>query len=306
MPRIVRLLLIVALVLLSAYVLWRQSAAPIADGAYRRALPAGPLVIAHQGGAGLWPSNTMLAFQNAVELGADVLELDVHRTADGAFVVIHDATVDRTTDGIGAVRDMPVDAVQRLDAGHDWSLDGESWPYRAQGLQVPTLVEVLRAFPDMPVNIEIKPDDPVVAQDLCALLRREKRTASTMVASFHGAPLAVFRDACPGVATASAPNAVRGLFVLSTLGVGELLTPTDEAVQVPVRQGSLTIVTERFVEAAQDRNVDVHVWTVDDPDEMRRLLDLGVDGIITDRPDRLLRVLGREVPEGLVPAFVAR
>lgn len=305
MRRFLWVLLTVLLVLAAVYCGWRSLASPRPDGAYRASLGPGPLVIAHQGGDGLWPSNTMFAFRKAAELGADVLELDVHRTADGAFVVLHDATVDRTTDGTGAVRDLTLAEVHALDAGYRWSPDGASHPYRGQGLRIPELTEVLHAFPELPVNIEIKPDDPIVAAELCTLLRREGREDRVMVGSFHDGTLAVFRQRCPRVATSASRSGVRGFWVLSTIGAASLATPAMEALQVPVREGSLTVVTPRLVAGAHDRNVDVHVWTIDDADEMRRLLDLGVDGIITDRPDRLLRVLGRPVPPDLVPAFVA-
>lgn len=304
MLRFLRFLLVAVLVLVVVYVGWRALAEPRPEGTFRAQLPDRPLVIAHQGGDGLWPSNTMYAFENAVRLGADILELDVHRTRDGVFVAIHDATVDRTTNGTGAVRDMTLTEVQSLDAGWSWSPDGERYPYRNTGLRIPTLMELFAAFPDMPFNVELKPNDPGAAIDLCRLLRVERRTESVMVASFHDAPLAVFRQSCPGVATAASPSDVRGAFVLSTLGLAELHTPTSEAYQVPVRQGSLTIVTQRFIDGAHARNVDVHVWTIDEEADMRRLLAMGVDGIITDRPDRLVRVLGGSIPPGLVPGFV--
>jgi glycerophosphoryl diester phosphodiesterase len=304
MLRFLRFLLVVVLALVVVYFGWRALAEPRPEGAFRAQLPDRPLVIAHQGGDGLWPSNTMYAFENAVRLGADILELDVHQTRDGVFVAIHDATVDRTTDGAGAIRDMSLAEVQALDAGWSWSVDGESYPYRNTGLRIPTLLELFAAFPDMPMNVEIKPDDPGVAVDLCRSLRSERRTDTVLVASFHDAPLAVFRKSCPAVATAASPSGVRGSFVLSALRLSELHTPASEAYQVPVRQGSLTITTQRFIDGAHARNVDVHVWTIDEEAEMRRLLAMGVDGIITDRPDRLVRVLGGTIPAGLVPDFV--
>lgn len=304
MLRFLRLVIVLALILAIVYFGWRALATPRPDGAYRAQLPDRPLVIAHQGGDGLWPSNTMYAFEHALRLGADILELDVHRTSNGAFVVIHDATVERTTDGAGAVRDMTLAEIQSLDAGWDWSPDGETHPYRGMDLRIPALVDVLRTFPGVPVNIEIKPDDPLVASELCTLLRREGRRSTAMVVSFHDETLAVFRRHCPGFATAAAPAEIRGFFVLNTLYLSELHTPTSEAYQVPMQQGSLTIVNQRFVDGAHARNVDVHVWTIDTEDEMRRLLAMGVDGIITDRPDRLVRVLGGTIPSGLVPEFV--
>ena len=115
---------------------------------------AKPLVIAHQGGDGLWPSDTMYAFQRAVAMGVDMLEMDLHVTADGQFVLMHDETVDRTTDGIGRLEDMTLAQVKALDAGYRWTADGgQTYPYRGQGITVATVEELFQAFPDMPMNI---------------------------------------------------------------------------------------------------------------------------------------------------------
>lgn len=311
--RFLRTLLAIALLLAAAYAVLALIARPRPAHAYADLLPPGTAVLAHQGGDDLWPSNTLLAFERAAALGADVLELDVHLTADGQFVVIHDATVDRTTDGTGAVAERALAELRTLDAGYDWQPDepaegfdpeASAPPYRGMGFAIPTLAEVLAAFPNAAVNVEIKQDDPEVARALCSELRSENATDRVMVGSFHAPALRAFRDACPEVATSAAPREVLTFFLLARARLHRIYSPPFEALQVPTEQSGLTVVTPHFVEAAHQRGVDVHVWTIDDVPTMNRLVAMGVDGLITDRPDRALRVLGRDYDTGLVPEFV--
>ena len=257
-------------------------------------------MIAHQGGEGLRPSNTMTAFANAVALGVDVLETDVHATADGELVMMHDDTVDRTTDGSGILREMTLAEVQALDAGYYWTDDdGQSYPYRGQGLRVPTLRDLLTAFPQMRFNVEIKEQEPPVAEPLCDLIRELGMAEQMLVASFNEAAIVAFRQACPEVATSMVQAEIIPFFALSKLWLGATYQPQVEAIQVPefrggiVPWGDLRVVNGRFVRDAQHHNIEFHVWTVNETDDMQRMLDWGVDGIITDRPDRLLALLGR-------------
>lgn len=253
-----------------------------------------PLVIAHQGGDGLRPGNTLAAFEHAASLGVDVLEMDIHATADGVLVVNHDATVDRTTDGHGAIREMTLAEVQALDAAYRWSPDGgQTFPYRGQGIRIPTLEEVFRAFPGYRMNIEIKPDDPAVAEALCALIHAHGMTERVLVASFHPRAMGAFRRACPEVATSLHPDEIKVLYGLALTRLTAVYTPQGVAVQVPERWSNLPVLIPRFVQAAHRRGLQVHGWTINEPEDMERLLALGVDGIITDYPDRLLRLLGR-------------
>ena len=304
-----RLVVIIAALLTLAYLAasWAARLATTPHPTLHGVWPQPPLVIAHQGGDGLWPSNTRLAFDRAARLGVDVLEMDVHLAADGELVVIHDDTVDRTTDAVGAVVELDTEALSSVDAGYAWSpeRDGGRQPYRGAGVGVPRLVDVLRDHPAAPLLIEIKPPGPQTAGALCATLRRDGRVGDAVVASFHEDATAAFRAACPEVATGATPNEVRTFLVLARLRLAGPYRPPFEVLQVPVRQGSITIVTPAFVRAAHAKGVQVQVWTIDDADEMRRLFDMGVDGVITDRPDRALAVTGRSVPEDAVPSFVA-
>jgi glycerophosphoryl diester phosphodiesterase len=253
-----------------------------------------PLVIAHRGGIGLWPEETMYAFSHAVELGVDVLEMDVYSSSDGVLVLMHNETVNATTNGSGVVHDLTLEELKALDAGYYWTDDGgQSFPFRGQGIQVATLDEVFTAFPDMLFNIEIKQFNPPIAQPLCTLIRAHGLQDRVLVASFFPQVMQEFRQACPEVAVSGSENEIQLFFAASKLFLHSAFTPSSHAYQVPEYHDNIHLVTAGFVHAAHNRNVEVHVWTVNDKEDMQRLARLGVDGIITDYPDRLLEVLGR-------------
>ncbi len=254
-----------------------------------------PLVIAHRGGAGLWPENTLYAFEHAVKLGVDVLEMDVQSTKDGELVVIHDETVDRTTNGTGRVEELTLAEIQNLDAGYTWTPDdGATYPFRGQGLRIPTLAEVLAAFPEVRMNIEIK--QRPVAAPLCRMLRDHGMAERVLIAAFDAGTMSRFRRLCPEVATAVAEKEIRTFYGLNLAHLGRFYRPPAEALQIPEYHGDRRVLTRPFIRAAHGRNMEVHVWVVNDVNDMRRMVDLGADGIITDYPDRLQAVLGRSLP----------
>lgn len=258
-----------------------------------------PLVIAHRGGCGLWPENTMFAFERAARMGVDVLEFDIRSTADSVLVVIHDATVDRTTDGAGAVAEMTVADLKRLDAGYRWTNDdGRTFPYRGQGITIPTLEEVLKTFPDIRLNIEIKPEEQAVVERFCRMIQTYGAADKTLVASFRPQTIERIRSIYPVVATAASTSDALWFWFLNTLWIGAAYQPSAHALQVPASINDMEVVTERFVEGAHRHNMAVHVWTINREEDMRRLIRMGVDGIMTDYPDRFLRVLGRYQDEG--------
>lgn len=250
-----------------------------------------PLVIAHQGAEHLWPSNTMVAFRGSAPI-SDVLETDMHATRDGAFVLIHDQTLDRTTDRTGAVRDLTLAEVRAADAGHRFSSpDSEAFPWRGRGVQVATLDELLAAFPEKPLLIEIKQEEPSIAAPFCERLRAAGALERVTVASFSDRALGEFRAACPEVMTSMTARELRPLVLLSKVGLSGLAPAPGQLAQVPVRAGGITVVTPGFVRAMERRGVAVQVWTINDPAEMQRLTDMGVHGIITDRPDLMQDIL---------------
>jgi glycerophosphoryl diester phosphodiesterase len=236
----------------------------------------GPLAFAHQGAhAGDGPGeNTMASFEAAVALGYRYLETDAHATSDGVLVAFHDDRLDRLTDATGAIGELAWTDVKaaRVRGRH----------------QIPLLEDVLTAWPDVRVNIDPKHDAAV--EPLVDLIRRTGAIDRVCIGAFSDARLARLRAALGDrVCTSMGPRQVARLMAASR-GVpsGRF---TAACVQVPVKQGPLSLVTPRVLAAAHRRDLPVHVWTINDPDEMHRLLDLGVDGIMTDRPDVLKGVL---------------
>jgi len=256
-----------------------------------------PLVIAHADdtGQGLWPGSSMLYMEGATELGVDMLELDVHMSKDGHIVVMHDDTVDRTTNDSGKISELTLKDIKSLEVGGNWTQDdGATTPYRGQGLRVPTLAEVFYLYPDWSMNIEIKQAEPSMARPLCDMIRRFNMSDKVLVPSFSDEAMAEFRNACPEVATAGSSSEVRNFVLLNFAFLSNILSPAYQAFQVPEKSSGIPVVIPRFVNSAHDRNLQVHVWTVNDPADMQRFIDMGVDGIMTDRPDLLLEKLGRQ------------
>jgi glycerophosphoryl diester phosphodiesterase len=252
------------------------------------------VVAAHRGGEGQWPSNTLYAFQRALELGVDMLELDIHATLDGALVVRHDPVVDTTTNGVGRICDLALKEVKALDAGYTWTADdGRTFPFRGLGITIPALEEVFQAFPATPVSIDIKPEDPAVVDALCQTLRTYNRLEQVVVGSFHDPQLRRFRQLCQQVDTIAGISETRAFFLLSRAGLSRLYRSPAKVFMLPEFVGQLHVVTPLFIRSAHARGMQVHVWTVNEAEDMRRLIDWGVDGIITDYPSRLMKLLNR-------------
>ncbi len=246
-----------------------------------------PWAIAHQGGGKLWPENTLYAFAKAEELGVDVLEMDLRATVDGEIVVMHDASVDRTTDGSGRVDQMALAEIRELDAGDVKDASGQSL-HRGQGLTVPTLVEVLSRFSTARLILEMKEFTPALAVELCRVLTTREAEERVLIASFAHDSMSAFRQSCPTVATSATMREGLRLNLLNRMRLASLFRSPAVALQIPVAYAE-----PRLLELADAFNVKVQVWTINDEAVMKRLLDMGVQGIMTDYPDRLLRVMGR-------------
>lgn len=264
-------------------------------------LSSRPIAFAHRGGAKDWPENTLLAFRGAVELGFRYIETDLHMTRDGAIVCFHDRTLMRCTDGAGCVADLTLRELRALDAGHQFSPDGgRTFPYRGQGLVVPTLEEALALHPELRLNVEIKQREPAMEAALWDEIERLELFDRLLVAAEHDPLVHRFRS-LRGRRMPTSPG-VRGVLRF-WLGVRTGLHRFEDypfdALQVPPTFQGLTVVDRAFVDAAHAHGLHVHVWTIDEPDEIRRLLDLGVDGIMTDRPT-VLRAVFEE--RGLWPS----
>jgi len=261
-----------------------------------------PYLVAHRGGARLWPENTLPAFDGAARLGADALELDVRLTADGEVVVFHDESTERVAGEPGSVEARTLAELRRLDAGRTFTPDGgRSFPWRGRGLAVPTLAEVLARYPGMLVNVEAKAADPVLAEALVSVVRRAGRVSEVCLGSTHdeqGERLrALLPEACHFL-----PAGAATCHVLAAHAGGEATGCPEgwDVADLPLRtDDGMTVVDALTVGHFHRLGIPVHVWTVDEEADMRALLDLGVDGIMSDRPDLLARVLGRAVPAGV-------
>ena len=267
------------------------------------------LAYAHQGGAWESPSSTLFAIRRALEAGATGIELDVHATADRHLVVCHDATVDRTTEGTGAIRDLTLAELRRLDNAY-WFAGGadvtpglEAGAYRYRGrapadtsFTVATLAEVLEVLEDFPgvaLNLDIKETAPAVEpyEDLLAdQLRGVRDSDRIIVASFIDRATEAFAGHAPGIAT-SAGTLATAEFVRAVRQGHEPPAMAHVALQVPEAYRGVAVADASVVAAAHACGVAVHVWTVNEVADMEALLDIGVDGIITDRPSVLVPIV---------------
>lgn len=250
-----------------------------------------PLLFAHRGGSAMAPENTLPAFENGVRFEADAIETDVRLTADGELVIFHDETLERTTDGSGKVLDHTLAELKQLDAGYQFTPDGgATYPFRGQGVQIMTPAELFAAFPGLIINIDIKDPLPEAAERLAEEIERAGADDRTSVGSFYDDVVARFRAVAPTVATAAGPNEIRWFYILHRLRLSRFHRALSDAYQLPTHSDGTRLDSARFIADAHKLNQQVHYWTIDDPAEMRRLLSLGADGIMTDRPDLALEV----------------
>ncbi len=253
-----------------------------------------PRLFGHRGASGEAPENTMAAFQRAVDLGVEYIELDVQSAEDGQIMVIHDATIKRTTNGLGGVREYSLAALQQLDAGYRFSPDdGKTLPFRASDVIIPSLREVLSSFPNVKFTVEIKQLDPPIEEQVIAVVRDCGKTDHVSLASEHDAVLVRVRELAPDIPTNLGYSEVADFIQRVAAGQLEGYQPPGQALQIPPKYQGISLVTEQTVAAAHQLGVEIHVWTINDPQEIRSLLDLGVDGVMSDFPGRLLEVVKR-------------
>jgi glycerophosphoryl diester phosphodiesterase len=251
--------------------------------------PAGKLVIAHRGNSARFPENTLESFRQGMALGADAIEFDVRLTRDGKAVVIHDPTVDRTTDGTGAVSAWTLEELQRLDAGYHFTLDGgATQPFRGRGISIPTLELVLSVFPGVPMIVEVK--TPEASAETKRLLGSAGAEGRCLIGSFDDAAIAPFRDT-PFAHSASRDEVVR-LYARALLPGGPSRLPY-QALAIPPSFNGLPLPVMRFARMARRAGATTHVWTVDDPARARRYWAGTVNCIITNDPATILASAGR-------------
>lgn len=244
-----------------------------------------PLLLAHRGSRLLAPENTKVAFDLALTHGSDVLEIDVRLTKDRHILVTHDNDVDRTSDGRGKVRDQTLKALKQLDAGYRF-IDLNGKHYRGRGIKFETLQDLLALYPTTKFNIDIKDNDIQAARVLAELLLNQACASRVNVGSFHSPIIAEFRRQAPSISTAATQAEVAKLFAYSCLRSKKTVTSAEYRVlQIPRAYRGLQLGTGRFIRYLNDQNLPVMFWTINDPNEMRRLIQNGADGIVTDRTD---------------------
>jgi glycerophosphoryl diester phosphodiesterase len=248
------------------------------------------LVIPHAGGDGLFPENTMYAYEQTVAMGGDVVDIDVYMSADGHLVAFHDATLERTTNGTGNVADMPLADLQKLDAGWTFERDGDH-PFRGKGITIPTIESILKRFPSTLVTLDLKDQRADLVQPVCDLLTTLNRERDVYVGSDSGEQVLLFRKTCPAIRTSGTDDERKAL--RAARDANDLTFATKQLVSQPglyASDGSRR-VTEKSLAFSHAMGIAVLTWVVDDPNDMRELIDMGIDGIYTRRPDVLLKVL---------------
>ena len=247
-------------------------------------MPSNPQVFAHRGGAALRPENTILAFDHGLSLGADGIELDVRLSRDGVVVVHHDATLERTTDGRGPLAALTAGELARLDAGYHFP------EYRGRTGGVPTLDEVVRRYSSARFIIELKLNDPVLAHRAIDVIRAAGAVERAALGSFGTRVLRAAREYEARIPTGASQEETRLALYRSWIR-WPVRRARYREFQVPEMSGSTRVVSPRFVKYAHEAGVAVRVWTVNDESDMRRLLDWGVDALISDRPDLAVQLV---------------
>ena len=264
----------------------RSVAGPVSSNPFRQART---LVIPHGGGDALFPENTIVAYVGSRAMGGEVIDADVQMSRDGVLVAFHDPTLERTTNGTGRVDSKTLAELEKLDAG--WAFTRRSkHPYRGKGIRIPTIEAILRRFPKMPVTLDVKDERTELVRPLCDVLIRLGRTADVYLGLDSSDQVIGMRNTCPGVRTSGTDDDRRAMRAARERSDAAFV-PNMSVSQPRFRadDGSIRI-TEAYLSYAHSKGIAVLTWVVDDPKDMRYLLDLGVDGIYTRRPDVLVKL----------------
>jgi len=252
-----------------------------------------PRVVAHRGDSAHFPENTLPAFESACRMGVDVIETDVHLSRDGHLVIWHDPTLERNTNGSGRVEEHTLQELKALDAGYTFTSDGgKTFPFRGKGVQLCTLMEALKSCPAMCFNVDLKSKGPAIVDAFIQVIKDEHATRRVVAASFHLSNLKLLRKREPRIQTSITTAEVLPLLALQKLHLLPKRTTARSKVifQVPARQWGIEVITRDFVEVMHARGAIIQVWTINDEAEMHRLYNLGVDSIMTDKPQLAIKV----------------
>jgi glycerophosphoryl diester phosphodiesterase len=248
--------------------------------------PPRPRVMAHRGASGDYPENTMPAFAAAVDAGADYIELDVHCTRDGEVVVVHDEDLLRVASDGRLVGEMTMAELEAVDAAFNFAPDA-GWPFRGQGIRVPRLAEVFQSWSGLRFVVEFKPSHPTIADATLEVVRLTGMGRQVLFASEHDQPISRVRAVAPQFPT-NLPASEIFSFVQALSSGARLSAMPGAALQIPPEHRGIRLATPEVIAAAHQSGLEVHVWTINTGEEMEEMLGLGVDGIITDYPTRLL------------------
>lgn len=273
-------------VLLAAFVLliaW-PAPPPVSHVYFDRSPKSSVEIIAHGGGLGHAPPNTILALERAGQMGADIFEADVQQTRDGVLILRHDDTLDRTTNMSGLIADYDWQGLSSADAGAKTEIQGET--YANRGVRIPRLDAALMAFPNAYWILEIKNDTDAAAIEMCQTIKASGASERVLVGSFHDAAMTRFRTECPAVATSMASNEVRNFVIAARVGLSRFVRTPAVAMQIPLAAEGIDLTHPRVIDAAKARGIKLHYWTINDPSDLSHLIEIGADGLITDYVDR--------------------
>lgn len=251
-------------------------------------------IIPHRGGAALYPEETALAYRHNVEQNADELDIDLQESKDHQLILFHDDTLDRTTNGTGAVNQFTLAQLKQFDAGYRWTKDNITFPFRGAGLQILSLEDFFTQFPNKHVQIEMKPNNPMLAREACAIIQKYKMTNKVLLFSYHDAVMQAIRSDCPGVATGASKREIRNLLIGSYVLGGALNRFAGSALIVPENYGKVHVVTPSLLNAAHRRSIRIYVYGATTKEELHRLINMNVDGLIVDGPELAYSVLNRK------------
>jgi len=252
--------------------------------------PAKPRLFAHRGDSRWFPENTLPAFQSAWDAGSRYFELDIWATEDGHLVCHHDQSSRRTCGKDCNISDITLANCRQLDAGHGFIAPDRTHPFRDQGISIPTLAEVLTSFPEAMLTVEVKQQTPPITALLANLLRDTNSADRVLLAAFNHSVLTALRQACPGLPTSFSFQEVKEFYTMLARGSTADYHPPGKALQIPRFYKGKNLIYPAAIAAAHDLGLEMHVWTVNDARVMRDLLELGVDGIMSDDPGLLAQL----------------
>ncbi|MCF6334318.1 MAG: glycerophosphodiester phosphodiesterase [Spirochaetales bacterium] len=250
-------------------------------------------VVAHRGDSAFFPENTLPAFMSAAGLKVDCIETDVHLTKDGVCVIWHDDSMERTTGDRGLISEKKYSDILSMDAGYMFSGDnGKTYPFRGKGITIATLDELLKSIPEMRFNIDLKDNNRKLVDEFTRVVRANKAENRVLGASFHDSMIKALRNQIPEIATSFSKSELKKIVYMDKLKILRLHREFQaEAAQIPEYSGSLKVLTNSLIRTLHSRGVYVHVWTINNCEDMKRLFGMGVDTIMTDNPRLLIETV---------------